>query len=715
MNRSLFLTLILTLCLGSLSFGQQKELSLEDAIVGQYRQFYPEYLANLQWRGSTDAFTYIKGDSLIQQKATKPEVQVLLDLDDMNTAFYSNGLDSIKRFPYISWKDDDKLTFSIKGQEFIYNMKSKLLTEGIVFPKEGENLTKNAKGEYAYTKGDNLFFLSKEGESKQLTQDGEKGIVYGKSVHRNEFGINGGIFWSPEGNLLAFYRKDETMVSQYPLVDISTRVAELNNIYYPMAGMASHHVTLGVYNVSTGKTLYLKTGEPKEQYLTNIAWSPDEKSIYIAVLNRGQDHMKLNQYNAATGEFIATLFEEKHEKYVEPEHPVLFVPKKDDQFVWQSERDGFNHLYLYNTLGQVIKQLTMGKYEVSEVMGFDKSGRKLYFESTKESPIERHIYVVDLGNGKIEKLTSSKGTHSVQFDSDKKLFLDNWSSIDVPKQCDVVSTNGKVIRTVFKSEDKLKDYKLGEMSVFTIKADDGRTDLYCRMIKPVDFDPAKKYPAVIYVYGGPHAQMVMDSWLGGVRMWQYYMAQKGYVMLTVDNRGSAHRGLEFENCIHRQCGVIEMADQMKGVEYLKSLGYVDMDRIGVHGWSYGGFMTTSLMTHHPEKFKVGVAGGPVIDWKWYEIMYGERYMDTPEENPEGYEKTSLLPMADKLEGKLLIIHGAIDPTVVWQHSLSFIEACIKKGKQVDYFTYPRHEHNVRGYDRIHLMEKVTDYFDDYLK
>jgi dipeptidyl-peptidase-4 len=252
------------------------------------------------------------------------------------------------------------------------------------------------------------------------------------------------------------------------------------------------------------------------------------------------------------------------------------------------------------------------------------------------------------------------------------------------------------------------------MSISTIKAADGVTDLYYRLIKPNNFDPKKKYPAIIYVYGGPHAQLVNNRWLGGARMWQYYMAQKGYVMLTVDNRGSANRGLKFENVIHRQLGVNESADQMKGVELLKNLGYVDSERIGVHGWSFGGFLTTSLMLKKTDVFKVGVAGGPVIDWKYYEVMYGERYMDTPLENPKGYRESNLKNYVPNLKGKLLIIHGASDNTVVWQNSLSFVHECVKQDVLLDYFVYPRHEHNVRGIDRVHLMRKITQYFDDFL-
>jgi dipeptidyl-peptidase-4 len=252
------------------------------------------------------------------------------------------------------------------------------------------------------------------------------------------------------------------------------------------------------------------------------------------------------------------------------------------------------------------------------------------------------------------------------------------------------------------------------MSMVNLTADDGTTNLYGRLIKPTNYDPSKKYPVIVYVYGGPHTQLVTNSWLGGARLWEYYMAQKGYVMFTLDNRGSSNRGLEFENAIHRQLGVHELSDQLVGLNFLKSLPFVDSTRIGVHGWSYGGFMAISMMLKSDNRFKVGVAGGPVTDWSLYEVMYGERYMDAPEENPEGYSNANLKNYAKNLKGNLLLIHGDIDPTVVPQHSLNFIHECIKQGVQIDFFIYPRHEHNVRGRDRIHLMQKVTNYFDDYL-
>ncbi|MEA3316418.1 MAG: DPP IV N-terminal domain-containing protein, partial [Bacteroidota bacterium] len=551
-------------------------------------------------------------------------------------------------------------------------------------------------------------------KSVQITKDKNPEIVNGQEVHRREFGIEKGIFWSPKGNALAFYRKDESMVTDYPLVDISTRIATLKNIKYPMAGMKSHEVTLGVYNINTKETVFLNTGEPKEQYLTNIVWSPDEQSVFIAVLNREQNHMQLKEYDATTGEFVKILFEEKNDKYIEPEHSMVFLESDSDKFIWQSRNGGFNHVYLYNTDGDLIKQITEGNFEVSSVIGFNKNDKDLFYVSTEESAIERHIYKVNLKTGKKTKLTDISGSHNAKFNTSYKYFIDSYSSTEIPKKIDIVSVNGKVEQNILTSKNPLKEYNIGEMSISTIKAADGVTDLYYRLIKPTNFDPNKKYPAIIYVYGGPHAQLVENRWLGGARMWQYYMAQKGYVMLTVDNRGSANRGLEFENVIHRQLGVNEIADQMKGVELLNSLGYVDSERIGVHGWSFGGFLTTSLMLKKADTFKVGVAGGPVIDWKYYEIMYGERYMDTPQENPEGYKENNLKNYVSNLKGKLLIVHGAIDNTVVWQNSLSFVRECVKQDVLLDYFVYPRHEHNVRGMNRVHLMKKVTQYFDDFL-
>ncbi|MCK5822547.1 MAG: DPP IV N-terminal domain-containing protein [Bacteroidales bacterium] len=711
------LILFLFSCFSPVLMAQKKELTIQDAIIGQWKNLYPEYIKQLRWQGKTNFYTYVKNSNLIKANLSSSKTDTLVYLKDINGVLHSNSIDSIKYFPAYKWKNKNSLEFSYKNHSLIYNITSKKFDLNITYDEKAENIDichENYK--MAYTIDNNLYITDKTSKITAVTNDEDKDFVNGQIASRNEFGIYKGTFWSPKGSYLVFYRKDNHDVKSFPLVDITKRIAEVEYIKYPMAGMKSEHVSLGVYNIATGKTIFIE-GKDKtsEKYLTNISWGPNEKYIYIAVLNREQNHMKLNKYDVATGKIIKTLFEEKSDKYVEPEHTLTFLKTKPNQFLYQTRKDGYNHIYIYNTEGKLIKQLTKGNYEVTDVLGFNLKETNLFYVSTQESPIERHVYKINIKSGKITKLTKEAGTHRCILNKNREYLFDTYSNTEVPRVYNIISSKGEKVKNLLTSANPLKDYTLGEMKIGTIKAADGKTDLYYRLIKPVNFDPNKKYPAIIYVYGGPHAQLVNNSWLGAARMWQYYMAQKGYVMLTIDNRGSANRGLEFENAIFRNCGVNEMADQMKGVDLFKSLGYVDMNRIGVHGWSYGGFLSTSLIINHPDVFKVAVAGGPVIDWKFYEVMYGERYMDTPQENPEGYKNSSLLYRAKELKGKLLIIQGAIDKTVVWQNSLSFIRECVKNNVPVDYFAYPRAEHNVRGYDRIHLKDKVSHYFDDYLK
>ena len=562
-------------------------------------------------------------------------------------------------------------------------------------------------------------------DGKLVAEGDGYNIVLGESVHRNEFGINGGLFWSPKANKLAFYRMDQSMVQDYPLVNTKAREAETKPIKYPMAGMKSHEVTVGVYDAASEKVVYLDTRRDttvheREMYLTNIAWSPDEKSIFIAKVNREQNHMWLEQYDATTGEFKKVLFEETNSRYVEPCEPMIFTPK-GNQFLWFSMRDGYKHLYLYNIDGTLVKQLTKGEYEVEGFIQFDKNGLNAFIYANKDNLAGRDAYRVTLSNGSMIRLTNGTGTHSVVLNDKGNCYVDLFSSVNTPLQAtwNMVNVSKGIVKQtsqpLFTAENPLKDYAMPEVKLGTIKAADGKTDLYYRLITPPDMEKGKKYPTLVYVYGGPHSQLVTDSWLGGGNLYFMFLAQQGYVVFTVDNRGTDNRGFEFESCTHRHLGEIEMADQMEGVKFLKSLPYVDENRMGVEGWSFGGFMTITMKLAHPEVFKVGCAGGPVIDWKWYEIMYGERYMDTPQENPEGYENNCLLNKAEDLEGRLLVIHGAEDNTVVWQHSLEFIERCINNFNQVDYFVYPHHEHNVLGRERLHLYQKMFQYYEDFLK
>ena len=559
----------------------------------------------------------------------------------------------------------------------------------------------------------------------QLVERGDGyNVVLGESVHRNEFGINGGLFWSPKASRLAFYRMDQSMVEDYPIVNTKSREADLKPIKYPMAGMQSHWVTVGVWDAAAKKLIYLNTARDttvheREMYLTNIAWSPDEQYVFIAKVNREQNHMWLEQYDAVSGDFVKVLFEETNPRYVEPCEPMIFTPK-GDQFLWFSMRDGYKHLYLYNMDGTLVKQITKGEYEVEGFIQFDKKGENIFVYANKSNLAGRDAYRLNLKKGTMECLTMQEnglhGTHTIALNEQGTAWVDLWSSVDVPMRADLRDLKHKnVVHTFFTAENPLRDYTMPGVQLGTLKAADGKTDLYYRLITPPNMEKGKKHPTLVYVYGGPHSQLVTDSWLGGGNLYFMRLAQQGYVVFTLDNRGTDNRGFEFESCTHRHLGEIEMADQMEGVKFLQSLPYVDKDRMGVEGWSFGGFMTITMKLAHPEVFKVGCAGGPVVDWKWYEIMYGERYMDTPQENPEGYEAASLLNKAQDLEGRLMVIHGAEDNTVVWQHSLEFIERCINNYKQVDYFVYPHHEHNVLGRERLHLYQKMFQYYEDFLK
>lgn len=709
--------------------GQEKQFTLQDLIPGGKTQsrFVPRNLKQLQWCG--DTYLYAKGDS-VMGNGSAGSAQVLFTRSQLNEALVAANQPTVGNLPVFSvpYKDRTVLAFTAKHHRYHYDYVENQIVKVYELNASWSNYDFCPANDcLAFTEGNNLYVLSADGHRKAVTNETENGIVCGTSVHQNEFGIYKGTFWSPDGNSLAFYRMDERMVTDYPFVDIMARCAKANPKKYPMAGMKSHEVTVGVYNGSTKETVWLKTGLPKEKYLTNVAWRPDGKSIYIAELNREQDEMHLVRYSALTGKKEADLFTERDAHYVEPQHPVLFLPNDPEQFIWQSRRDGYNHLYLYNTKGELLKQLTKGEWEVLEVLGFDAKGRSLYFSSTCPSESASFtagdaLYIgtsrLDLKNGQCTEVTSGglQGVHDTQLSGSGKYLIDRYSDPCVPREIRILDgQKGKIRQTLLTAEDPYAGYAMPEILTGKIKAADGTTDLNYRLVKPVGLDETKQYPAIIYVYGGPHLQLVTGGWKNGVGGWDIYMAQRGYVVFSLDSRGSANRGKAFEQVIHRNLGVNEMADQVKGFEYLKSLPYVDADRIGVHGWSYGGFMTTNLMCSYPELFKVGVAGGPVIDWSKYEIMYGERYMDRPQDNPDGYKQSDLKQKAGHLTGHLLLIHGDVDPVVVWQHSLSFLKACVDAGTYPDYFVYPGHPHNVRGKDRPHLYEKVTRYFDDYLK
>ena len=696
---------------------QDKLFTLEDLNFGgkNYANFRAKSMW-LTWWGDKLVNTDVEECYLIDKKTG--EKTLLFSLDDINTWAESNDEKYVRHLMNASFPYPDKSIVQLG------NMKAVILvdfeTKKIVWQDSisGENAYDWSKESRAtaYVEDNQLFVTDGKGKKHQLSTDGSRDIVYGQSVHRNEFGIDKGTFWSPNGQKLAFYRMDQSMVTDYPQVDIFPREATYEPDKYPMAGMTSHKVTVGVYDLNTEKTIYLQAVDPTDRYFTNIAWSPDSKTIYMFELNRGQNDCRLVSYDAETGEKIAELYRETSEKYVEPQHPIEFLPWDATKFVMQSQKDGYNHLYLFDKNGKELKQITKGPWVVMELVGFNQKQKSIIIKANKEHPLHHRLYSVNM-KGEMKQLETVDGVHNAKLSASGNFLIDEYVTPTRPKVIDVIDISHQTPFSthLLEADDPWMGYQQPIFECGSIKAADGVTDLYYRMVKPYGFNPDKKYPTVVYVYGGPHANNVQASWHWASRPWETYMSQKGYIVFILDNRGSQYRGRDFEQATFHQLGQIEMQDQMMGVEYLRTLPYIDMDRLGVHGWSFGGFMTISLMTNYPDVFKVGVAGGPVIDWKWYEVMYGERYMGTPENNPEGYAKTSLISKAKNLKGKLQIITGYNDQTVVPQQCLSFLDACIKAGTQPDFFAYPGEEHNMRGHASVHLHERITQYFEDYLK
>ncbi|WP_313375054.1 S9 family peptidase [Chishuiella sp.] len=700
--------LLSTFLLSAGLLAQKKNISMQEAVLGLATNLKVDNLNQVQWIPNQNAYTQnVKtsyGEALIKKEV--PSLKT-------DTIFRSSQFEN-KRIPQLNWVNAEQANFSTKQGVKKINISGQQ-TNWLTLPENVEEVEIDGiHNQIAYVIDNNLYFVDKNGQTHQITTDGKYEIVNGKSVHQQEFGIHKGIFLSPKGNYVAFYRMDQTAVTDYPIIDWTVQPAVNKNIKYPFAGTKNHTVTLGVYNPSTKKTIFLETHPEVDHYLTSVTWSPDEKFIYIGILSRNQKHLELNQYDATSGKLVKTLFKEDDAKYVEPQNELYFVKGKTNEFIWWSQRDGYMHLYRFDINGKLLNQITKGNWIVNEIVGENSNKKELLITTTKDSPKEKQLYAVNWENGKLRKITTDAGIHNVSISSNGEYAIDNWSNETTPRKIDLLDTKGKFKSNLLTAKNPLADYNTAKVENVTLKADDG-TDLYGKLIYPTNFDKTKKYPVIVYLYNGPHAQLITNRFPATGNLWYDVLAEKGYVVFTMDGRGSSNRGLKFEQAIHGNVATTEMNDQMRGVEFLKSLPFVDAERMGIHGWSYGGFMTTSFMLRKPDVFKVGVAGGPVLDWTQYEIMYTERYMESPQDNPEGFKETNLINRVKDLKGKLLMIHGTQDNVVVWQHSIDFIREAVNNGIQMDYFVYPGYQHNVIGKDRVHLMQKITDYFDLYLK
>lgn len=718
MRRSLLVLVLLASTLLTAAQEKLKELTLKDAITKAPTDFRPEHINGLQWITGTEQYSFVKDNTLMRGGTGKMADLPIVTVDQLNAQLAKDA--GLKGIPDVTWESADRFSFEHNDRIFVFAIDKNALTERMTLDGKAERSDFDGAGQQvAYMLGEDLYVRAAgKGEASRVTSDGTDGIVNGRSVHREEYGITKGTFWNPTGTKLAFYRMDESMVTPYSLEDISTQPSTFKKIRYPMAGQTSHHVKLGVFDVASNRTTFMKTTGAPDDYLTNISWDPSGTHVFIIHLNRATDKLRVVQYDASTGEAVKTVLEEEDKKWLEPQHPLTFLKRAPTQFIHWSQQDGYWHLYLYDVNKGLVRQLTKGAWVVKNIIGFDEKESIVYVEGTDiidpkmpQGAMDTHIYRVDIGSGKTMKLTKEAGTHSGQLGGGGRFIIDTWSSLSVPGRTDIIdAVKGTVLKTLVNSKDPLAQMKVGTVEFVRVLGENGDM-LNARLIKPKDFDSRQKYPVLVYLYNGPHVQLVTNSFLGGSSLWMLHAAQRGYIVFTIDGHGSENRGKAFEQAIYRQLGVTEVKDQLRGVDFLKSLPYVDADRMAVHGWSFGGHVTTALMLRSPGTFKVAVAGGPVMDWGMYEVMYTERYMDTPAENPEGYALTKNTDKADGLRGKLLVITGGMDDTVLPEHSYTFLKNTVEKNVQVDFFEYPGHAHNVRGKDRVHLYTKVLGYID----
>ena len=693
-------------------WAQKKELTLDEVFLSPGK-FKPEAYSGVQWSPSGAQWAHYDAETEELALETPKGYTSRVTASDLEKSLGKN----VSSVPSVySWKDYDNIYFEFPSYVVKYTLSAKKAEIVLSWDESIKGVhVSPVKDAVAYSKDGNVYY-SKGGNTVRVSSDGGNGIVNGQSVHRNEFGIDRGIFFSPDGKKLAYYRKNESMVTPYPIVNTSSRIATVEEIPYPMAGEKSEEVELCIYDVQTGSSIRLEKRGAAEDYLTAVTWDPSGKYVYVAELTRDQKHMDFNKFDASTGSFVKTLFSENSDKWVEPEQPALFFKSRPGEFFWRSERDGNVHYYRYSTEGTLLGKATDGGVQTMSVIGL--AGDIFYYTATADAGMDRTVKFTDLKTGKVGFVRSDKGTWNGFLDPAGKYMVCTFTDLNTPGRAELVALTkdgrnmGKTVRQLFEAKNPLAEYRIGQVKLGKIIKNN--VEYNTRMVLPSNFNPAQRYPVLLYVYGGPHLQMVRNTFRGGADLWMHVLAEKGYVVFTMDNRGTPARGFDWESKIHRNLGKTEVADQMTGVEYLKNQSFVYPDRIAVYGWSYGGFMSLSLVTEHPGVFKVAVAGGPVIDWKWYEVMYTERYMDTPQDNREGYASSSLLDKVKKLtpRNKVLLIHGTADPTVVWQQSQEFVRSAVDNGCQVDYMIYPGHGHNVHGRDRLHLFNKIFSYITE---
>ncbi len=714
------ISLIMALVLCATAFAQaQKSIQFQHIFDSS---FSPQSVENVRWMKDGRYYTAQVNQQIVRYNILKDESLVLFDGANFKSPDYPKGF-QVQGYEFSN--DEKKILLktdveqiwrrSTREHYYVYDIVSKKLSKLTSSDVKQQLATLSPDGnKAAFVRENNLFWIDlASGKETQITTDGEyNNIINGATdwVYEEEFGFAKAWFWSPNSKSIAFYRFDESAVKEFRMEQWGDLYPKDVSFKYPKAGEENSVVSIHVYNLANGKTTNMDIGDETDQYIPRINWTTRSSTLAIRRMNRLQNKQELLFADVATGE-TKVILSESSKGWLDVHDNLIFL-KNGKQFIYTSEKDGYNHVYLYDMSGKELNQITKGKWEVTRIVGFNEGRHNLYYESTEVSPLQRHFYRIRVDGKRKRTITETKGWHSINLSPDFKYYIDTYSNHTTPPVITLYRENGKRVRTLEDNsalKAKTANFKFGKKT-FT-QFDVNGTTLNAYIIKPVDFDSTKKYPVLMYVYGGPGSQTVMNSYESGQRaMWHQYLANKGYMVVSVDNRGTGARGRDFEQQTYLQLGKYEIQDQIEVAKQLAGKTFVDAERIGIWGWSYGGYMSSLGITEGNSVFSTAIAVAPVTYWGFYDTIYTERFMQTPESNPDGYKNGSPLFKADQVKGNYLLIHGTGDDNVHFQNSVEMVNALLANNIQFQTMFYPNRNHSIYGgSSREHLYQLMTKF------
>jgi len=719
--------IVLLILISTIAISQNKNISLEE--IWKIGTFRINFVYGLNSMKDGNHYTTMDGDDsdiyilkYTYAKDDKPDTI----LKQSSITFSDKHID-IQEYKFSA---DEKKLLLASNIEHIYRHSTR--ETYYVYDLATKKITQIANGEkvmyanfspdgskVAYVKDNNLYYTDlASGKIFQITNDGKQNsIINGATdwVHEEEFAFSVAYAWSPDNKKIAYYKFDESNVKEFSFDEFGGKLYPTQYRFkYPKAGEANSIVTIQVYDLTSNKQTLMDIGKETDQYIPRIKWTPDSKSLSIVRMNRHQNFLELlfNDPNTGTNKIVYT---EKNNTYIdihESEGDYVHFTDDSKNFIIASETDGFNHLYLYDITGKLINQITKGKWDVVSMKGINQKTKTLFYIASETTATEKDIYSIQFDGNNKKKISSGQGTHDADFSTGMNYFIDVFSDANTPHSTAVYDANGKFIRQLEsnqKLKEKIKEYSISKKELFIFKTSEG-IELNAWMIKPQNFDATKKYPVFLTFYGGPGRNMVNNAFDGSNYFWHQMLAQKGYIVVCVDNRGSQYRGVEFKKCTYKQLGKLEVADQIEAAKYFGSLPYVDKTRIGTWGWSYGGYLSSLCITKGADYFKTAIAVAPVTNWRYYDNIYTERFMSLPQENASGYDDNSPINHVSKIKGKYLLIHGGGDDNVHVQNTMEMVSALVKADKQFDLFIYPDKNHGIYGGNtRFHLYTKMTDF------